>query len=459
MRPVITPAESARLDASSQTPVPVLMDRAGYAVALAAARHGASYGKRVVVLAGPGNNGGDGYVAARYLQARGVAVEVESLGDPGTPAAIAAARAAVKSGVPVRPLSEARDVSMVIDAVFGGGFRAGVPGSLRSWMDTAAPVIAVDIPSGVDPATGAVEGDAFSAVETVAFHALKPGHLLDAGPSHCGVVTVADIGLEGGTPELLLAEASDAPRPGRSRTAHKWSAGSVLVVGGSPGMSGAAILAGRAALRFGAGAVAVATPEATREALAASSPELLTHPISAVEDVAGRFDAVVVGPGLGHGYRDLVDWLLENHAGLLVVDADALVQRSWEGRRGATVLTPHAGEFRRIAGADPSVDAVKEFAAGTGAVVLAKGNPTLITDGSTPWVVSAGGPELASIGTGDVLAGMVAALAVRGLDALTAARSAAYWHGVAGSDLARSSTLTSYSLADHIGRFSWEDPS
>ena len=457
MRPVITPAESARLDAASTTPVSVLMDRAGYAVALAAARNGAAYGKRVVVLAGPGNNGGDGYVAASYLRKRGVAVEVETLGDPGTPAAKEAAREAIKAGIPVRPLGEARAVFMVIDSVFGGGFRAGIPARLRGWMETTAPVIAVDIPSGVDPATGVVEETAFAAVETVALHSLKPGHLLEAGPSHCGRVTVVDIGLPAGDPSLLLTEADDAPRPGRSRTAHKWSAGSVLVVGGSPGMSGAAILAGRAALRFGAGAVAVATPEATRDALAASSPELLTHPIGAVEDVAGRFDAVVAGPGLGHGYRDLVDWLLENHAGLVVVDADALVQRDWKSRTGETILTPHAGEFRRIAGADPSVAAVRDLAEATGAVVLAKGNPTVISDGSTPWVVSAGGPELASIGTGDVLAGMVAALAVRGLDALTAARSAAYWHGIAGADLARSNTLTSYSLADHIGRFSWEE--
>ncbi len=432
-----------------------LMDRAGFGVALAAARHGAGYGKRVVVLAGPGNNGGDGYVAARYLRSRGADVEVQALAAPKTPAAKDAAGMAAKAGVPIRTLKVPCPADIVVDALFGSGFRGEIPDHVRAWMNTTAVVISVDIPTGLDPATGQVGEAAFVATETVTFHALKPGHLLESGPGLCGEVTVVDIGLRGGDVEMMLADEVDAPRPERMRTAHKWSAGSVLIVGGSAGMSGAAILAGRAALRFGAGAVAVATPEASRDALASSSPELLTHPISAVREVSERFDAVVVGPGLGHGYRDLVDHLLDHHQGLVIVDADALVQREWSPRTGETILTPHAGEFRRLTGVEPSVEAVREFSRDSGAVVLAKGSPTVVSDGTTPWLVATGGPELASIGTGDVLAGMVAALAVRGLDAATAARSAAYWHGVAGADLVRSFSLTSYALADHIGRFCW----
>jgi NAD(P)H-hydrate epimerase len=452
MRPVLTPAESARLDAAATEPVEVLMERAGLAVALAAVRHGAAYGRRVLVLAGPGNNGGDGYVAARHLAGRGVDVVVLRLAPPRTPAARWAA-GSLPGSVRVRPLGPPAAAELVIDALFGGGFREGVPGEVEPWFDHPAPVVAVDVPSGLDPATGTVAGGAFSAVETVTFHALRPGHLLGEGPDRCGRVTVADIGLAGGDPCLRVVEGADAPRPGRLRTAHKWSAGSVLVVGGAAGMTGAAVFAGRSALHFGAGAVGVSSPE--RATIAMLAPELLTHPLGSVPE---RYRTLIIGPGLGPAHTDDVAALLASHPGPVVLDADGLAAgaEALRARPGPTVLTPHAGEFARLSGSEATAEAARGFAAATGTVVLLKGNPTVVTDGGVPWVVTSNGPELATIGTGDVLAGMVGALLARGLDPLDAARSAAYWHGVAGADLARSGTVTADRLSVHVGRFAFE---
>jgi ADP-dependent NAD(P)H-hydrate dehydratase / NAD(P)H-hydrate epimerase len=472
MRPVITPDESARLDAASTVPVVDLMERAGLAVALAAVEMGARYGSRVTVLAGPGNNGGDGYVAARLLRRRGVAVEVHALDHPRTEAAHVAAAGARRAGVPVRELTAPVRSDLVVDALFGGGFRRGLPEEVRAWMDAAPRVLAVDVPSGLDPATGDVADGAFTAERTVTFHALKPGHVQGEGPDRCGVVTVADIGLVGGDPAMVVADDADAPRPPRPRAAHKWSAGSVLVVGGSPGMLGAALLAGTSALAFGAGSVAVALPGGWQQALVAAAPQLLSHgvgggfefPTDAGGEVlrrAGRYDVTVLGPGLGRARPELVADVVGGVDRPLVVDADGLnllEPAMLEARGGPVVLTPHAGEFRRLTGEAPGPDAARGFAGATGSVVLLKGNPTYVTDGATVWVVDAGGPELASIGTGDVLAGMLAALWARGLEPLTAAVSAAHWHGRAASDLGRSGTVTADRLAAHVAGFAWDRP-
>lgn len=448
VQPVLSPSESARLDAESTTPVEVLMERAGLGVALAAIRMGVGYGSRVTVLAGPGNNGGDGYVAARYLASRGVGVEILALAEPRTGAAI---RAAERLGrVPVRRLGGPnRKPDLVIDALFGGGFRRGVPDEVRPWAELDVPKLAVDVPSGLDPATGIVDDVAFAADRTVTFHSLKTGHLLGSGPDVCGTVDVVDIGLEGGVPELLLVEDDDAVRPPRERTAHKWSAGSVLVMGGAEGMVGAAVFAARAALSFGAGAVGVASPSlGTVQALA---PEVLGYPRSAISD---RYRVIVVGPGMGEDRESLEAAMASERS--LVIDADALgllpVDVAFER---PTVLTPHAGEFRRLTGDDPSPDAAGELARRSGAVVLLKGNPTFVTDGAVPRVVTSGGPELATIGTGDVLAGMIGALLARGLSPLDAATSAAHWHGVAARDLAGEGTVTADRLAGAVRRHAW----
>jgi NAD(P)H-hydrate epimerase len=466
MRLVITAEESSRLDAASDEPVDVLMERAGAGVALAAAKLGVGYGSRVVVLAGKGNNGGDGYVAARYLARRGAAVTVHALGYPRgdySASRIAGLRA-VTSGVKVVALGEPEPADLVIDALFGVGFRGRLPDVVLPWLDHDAAVLSVDVPSGLHADTGEVTGEAFTADATVTFHALKPGHLLGEGPERCGVVEVVDIGLIGGEPELRVCEIEDAPIPRRKRTDHKWSVGSVAVVGSSRGMMGAGVLAATSALHAGAGSAAVVCPGAMQSQVAAMNPGLLTRGIgegdnftiddaAAVLDYTERFDVMVLGPGLGED-GGLAREIVSRRRGRLLIDADGLNNlgglEPLVERGRPTVITPHAGEFKRLTGADASYQTAATVPDETGAVVLLKGNPTFVL-GAEWWVVTTGGPELATIGTGDVLAGVVAALWACGLDGGTAARSGAFWHGVAGADLASRRTVTATGLAETIG--------
>jgi NAD(P)H-hydrate epimerase len=469
VKPVITPEESARLDAAAADPVEALMERAGLAVALAAVEMGASYGTKVVVLAGPGNNGGDGYVAARYLAGRGVSVVVQALAPPTSPAAIWAHGTAVMAGVPVVPLGAPFAPDLIIDALFGAGFRGALPEAVVPWTASEKPVLAVDVPSGLQAGGGEATGPVFRASRTVTFHALKVGHLIGDGPDLCGRIAVADIGLVGGEGEFLLCEEADAPLPPRPRRAHKWSAGSVLVVGGSAGLTGAAFLAARSALQGGAGAVTIACPAALQPIYAGMAAEIMTAGIGtgdrfvsadvpAVLQRAARFDVMALGPGLGAGQEGFVAGLLEGREGPLIVDADginaiagpaALADRSFP-----TLITPHSGEFRRLTGFEPSHQKARELASTTGNVVLLKGSPTFVA-GRQLWAVTSGGAELATIGTGDVLTGLAAALWARGLNPETAARSAAYWHGRAGAAAAAFGTLTAERLATEIGRFAW----
>lgn len=432
------------------------MDRAGLAVALAAVRHGAGYGKRVVVLAGPGNNGGDGYVAAHYLRRRGVDVEVRALLEARTGPAVLAAERARSTGVPIGRLESPSEADLVIDAVFGGGGRRGIPRELGAWMETSAPVIAVDFPTGLDPDTGSVEDKAFKAIETVTFQYLKTGHVREDGPEHCGEVVVVDIGIEGGQPSMWVAEEIDAPRPPRPRRGHKWSVGSLLVVGGSRGMVGAAVLAGRSALRFGAGSVVVASP--CSDVIAGIAPELVTRPLDAVEDRLDRFDVVVAGPGLDEGDYGPAQPLIRK-ASRVLLDAGGLTPDLLDAAvdGGAEVaITPHSGEFKRVAGVGGGEYAVRALALRKGITVLLKGNPTLVCDGTLPVLVRTGGPELATMGSGDVLSGMVGALWARGVGPKSALISGAYWHGVAAADLAKRGTVTADVLSAHIGRYGFE---
>lgn len=472
MKPVITPEEAARLDRASAEPVEILMERAGWAVEIAAARMGAGYGSRVAVLVGPGNNGGDGYVAAGLLRRRGSAVVVYQLKEPKTAAARWALGRAAGAGVEIRSLGPAPPrVDLVVDAVFGGGFRGRCPPALVAWMDHPAPVLAVDFPSGLDPTSGAVPDRCFVAQRTVTFHALKTGHLLGEGPDYCGEVVVVDIGQAGEAPAMLLAEAEDCPRPARRRTVHKWTAGSVMVVGGSRGMTGAPLLAARSALGAGAGSVGLMVPGACQGMVAGAAPELLTYGMGEGEhfeadqataclQTASRFDVMVIGPGIGRAART-ARWareMIEGWEGPLVVDADALWasdRHLLSARRGPTVITPHRGELASLTSADPGLEEIRGLTA-PGMVVLAKGNPTLVCDPAQTWVVREGGPELATIGTGDVLAGWVAALWARGLSPRTAARSAAFWHGRAGAALSARRTVTADALSEEVGHWAWE---
>ena len=467
MKPVITPEESARLDAASADPVEVLMDRAGYGVAGLAARMGAGYGRRVTVLAGAGNNGGDGYVAARYLASRGAAVTVQALGLPRDPSSAAgrAAAAARSVGVPIVSLGAPAPCDLLIDALFGAGFRGELGAELVPWTGLDVPTLSVDVPSGLHAGTGLVEGEAFTADRTATFQALKTGHLLGEGPDRSGRVSIVDIGLDGLRPELLLCEEADAPRPDRPRTAHKWSAGSVIIVGGSPGITGAAMLSATAALHGGAGAATIACPGGLQPLYSGMSPGVMSHGVGTGDrfsgddvadllDAAARYDVMVLGPGLGPVPAFFIAEVLRRWEGRLILDADGLNALDGVGplrsRAAPTIITPHAGEFRRLAGAEAGYQIAGRLPDEAGVVVLLKGNPTFVL-GSERWVITSGGPELATIGTGDVLAGLAAALWAGGLEIEVAARSAAYWHGVAGSRLAATETLTAEALAVAVG--------
>lgn len=447
------------------------MERAGLWVALAAVEMGAGYGVRVAVLAGPGNNGGDGYVAAKYLKRRGATVTVHALAYPkgvASPARKAGA-AAEHAGVRMVKLDgSVPDCDLIVDGLFGVGFHGELPESVLPWLESPAPVLAIDVPSGLNAADGTTSGPAFKAAATVTFHALKVGHIIGEGPDRCGPISVRDIGLEGGVPEMLLTEEQDAPRPSRSRTDHKWSAGSVLVVGGSPGLTGAAVLTGRAALEAGAGAVAIAVPGRWQPVVEGLTAGVMSRPIGAGErfdpsdvdevlDFGARFDIMALGPGLGLDQDKFVAELLSRWEGPLVVDADGLnairQPAQLENRSGPTIITPHSGEFARLSGAEANYQSASTLARAADIVVLLKGTPTFVCVSEEIWAVDTGGAELATIGTGDVLTGMVAALWAQGVEPEVAARSGAYWHGLAGRDLSQRRRVTAEELVGAVGRF------
>ena len=468
MEPLITPAESGRLDTAADDAPEVLMERAGLGVALVAAEMGIGYGDRVTVLAGRGNNGGDGYVAAKHLARRGVDVTIRSFGYPrgDTSPARKAALAAVRFGANVAALDTNDRSDLIIDAVFGVGFRGALPHQVIPWTLLDTPVLSVDVPSGLDAASGSVENTAFYADVTITFQAAKTGHVLGEGPERSGELVVFDIGLGEPHPEMMLCEAVDAPIPIRTRRAHKWSVGSVAVVGGSHGITGAAMLSARAALAAGAGAATVICPGTLQPIYAAMDPGVMSRGVGAgscftaadtdgVLEAAARYDVLAIGPGVGPVDGDFVESLIARWDGPVVLDADGLNALSDPRaltRDGDIVITPHGGEFFRLTGNESSPAAAAVLARDCDVVVLLKGNPTFVVDRSETWVVASGGSELATIGTGDVLTGMTAAFLAGGLRAETAARSAAFHHGAAGRRLAGVETVTATALAVEIGR-------
>lgn len=423
----MTPEQMAAIDAAAPEPVEDLIARAAFAVAARAVELlGGAYGRRVVVVAGPGNNGNDGRVAADVLRSRGVRVEVFDAADspPSLP-----------------------ECDLVIDAAFGTGFR----GTYEFPDPGLAPVLAVDIPSGISGRTGVAGGAVAHALSTVTFAALKPGLVLGAGPAHAGEIVVADIGLAVDTASMALVEDSDviAWVPARAEDDHKWRH-AVWVVGGSPGMTGAPTLSAGAALRAGAGYVRWSVPGAEVGSEPAGLPlEAVAVPLAAtgwatevLADV-DRFRVVALGPGLGRSgvAADEVRALLGALDVPVVVDGDALwllghdVADVVRARRAPTVLTPHDGEFARLTGAAPADDriaAATALAERTGAVVLLKGPTTVVADADgAVLLVRSGGPALATAGTGDVLTGIVAAFLACGATPLRAAAAAAQLHGLA----------------------------
>jgi NAD(P)H-hydrate epimerase len=358
----------------------------------------------------------------------------------------------------------------VVDAMFGTGWRGALDGAPAELVEltnaSGAPVVAVDIPSGVDGATGATRGPAIRADRTVTFAATKPGLLFHPGRALAGEVTVADIGIDvtGLGPSTAVLDTGDAAAwlPVREPTTHKWRSG-VLVIGGSAGMAGAPLLAARAALRAGAGIVWAAVPAGAaaaagggevivRGALQSSDGTIAAGAAAELVSSASRFRAVVLGPGIGRGadVGALVRGLLAELSVPVVLDADGLVALAGApevlaSRRAPTILTPHDGEFAAMTGAPPGpdrLDAARTLAARTGSVVLLKGPTTVVAEPTgSAWVNPTGTPDLATAGSGDVLSGVIAAFVASGTRPGRAAAVAAFVHGAAAERAAATGLL------------------
>jgi hydroxyethylthiazole kinase-like uncharacterized protein yjeF len=441
-----------------------LMQNAGAAVAevgLEMAESG-----KILVLAGPGNNGGDGFIAAALLRRAGRDVRVALLGARARLAGDAARAAASYDG-PVEALAPETDFSaaLIVDALFGAGLARPLEGDVGEVVERAnaagAPILAVDLPSGVDGATGKVGGAAVRATRTITFFRLKPGHLLLPGRLHCGPVELAQIGI----PDGVLDEIRPAtfhnvpglwrgllkpPRPGD----HKYARGHAFVVSGPASATGAARLAAAAALRAGAGAVTVLSPPDALLVNAAHLTAVMVRkfdgPGALAEALADpRARSLVIGPGngVGEGTRANVEAALASDAAI-VLDADALTSsaerrdRLFAGirdRQPAVVMTPHAGEFQRLfPGEGPRLDRARAAASESGAVVVLKGNDSVIAAPDGRAAVNANAPaDLATAGSGDVLAGIVAGLLAQGLPGFEAAAAAVWIHGAAGAAVGR----------------------
>ncbi len=485
-------AEAARaLDErtiASGTPGLVLMKRAAAAVARETARAVTvrpERAARLVLLAGPGTNGGDGFEAARLLQGTRTVTGIETLllGDPArlTADAQRTFNRLVQSGLPVRTVESERDLeplrsaTFVLDALFGTGLTRPIgDGSLAARAvalvrSRGAFVLSVDVPSGLSGDRDDVPGPSMRADATVTFGAPKRCHVFPPAAGLCGRIVVADIGLLGAPPveagEVGVVAAPDvAPHfPRREATSHKGTYGHLLVAGGSEGFRGAPALAARAAHRSGAGLVTVAAEEAVRAAVHALSPE--TTSVAPDADLS-PYDALAVGPGLGRSEK--AARLLKRLAGSAkpaVFDADALNLSGgavfFAGRPAPTILTPHPGEAARLLGTDAGsvnadrIAAARRIAALSGAVVVLKGFRSVVCEpaGRTALVLS-GNPGMASGGTGDVLTGMAGAFLARGLAAWDAAAAAAWLHGAAG-DLAAErvgeEAVTASDVTERIG--------
>jgi NAD(P)H-hydrate epimerase len=443
--PVVTPEEMSAIDAEAPESTDVLIRRAAWAVAREAiAMMGGTYGRRVTVLAGKGNNGNDGRVAAALLERRGVRTQVVDVADAPRYGA----------GFPASDL--------LVDAAFGTGFS----GSWDPPHPGSSPVLAVDIPSGIDGLSGEACGSPWHAVRTVTFAAVKPGLLQGDGPRYAGVVVPVDIGLDVSRSRTHLVEDADVSAwiPERDAADHKWKR-AVWVVAGSPGMEGAGWLCARAAMRGGAGYVRASSPGVDRP----DSPREVVGTALAgtgwgdeVAANASRFGAVVAGPGLGRSttLRDELQRLCE--IGIpVVLDADALGAVGSEplcGARGVSdvslVLTPHDGEYEELMGRAPGPDrlaAARTAAERHGAVVLLKGPTTVVAEpGGEALVVHSGDARLATAGTGDVLSGLIGAHLAAGVDPLYAAGAAAHLHGRA-AELAGESGVVAGDVAEALG--------
>lgn len=449
-------------DELSRSPRPDLMERAGIAAAELARALMREKEKRILLFAGPGNNGGDALVAARHLKQRWFDVAVVFTGEESKlpDDAKAAFKAWKDSGG--RTLADAPTTcrqDLIVDGLFGVGLQRPLEGryaALVDWINASGSrVLALDIPSGLHADTGAVLGRAVRAHHTITFIGLKPGLLTLDGPDHCGEVHVEGLDFDvpersapGGwlIPESVLRQVL-SPRP---RNSHKGTFGTVGIIGGAPGMAGAALLSGRAALKLGAGKVRIGLL-ADAPAVDAGQPELMLRPAQDLLRMS-ELDCIACGPGLGqsqaagHALSTVLD-----HAAPLVLDADALnllaadrgMQKVLQARRSPSLLTPHPAEAARLldktTGAIQSdrVAATLEIATRFNAAVVLKGSGSVCALAGGDWYVNAtGNPGMASAGMGDVLTGILAALLAQGADAEIALLAGVYLHGAAADWLA-----------------------
>jgi hydroxyethylthiazole kinase-like uncharacterized protein yjeF len=441
-----------RAAADAGTPATVLMERAGQAVADVIRRRYARC--PTVIWCGPGDNGGDGYVIARYLQRRGWPVRVEALAPPVSPSARWAAERWKGGTGPL--VSEPGSAALFVDCLFGAGLSRPLEGEadrLARVMPGAARVVAVDTPSGVLGDTGQPLGErALKAELTVTFHRRKPAHVLARGRAFCGEVVVADIGLEARGQGRLFENGPnlwgrDFPWP--AIDAHKHSRGRMMAVSGEAWSTGAARLAARGGLRVGAGLVTVLSPPGALAVNAAHLEAVMLAPFENDIDLralAERADAVVIGPAAGVGEATMRNlFALAHTAAALVIDADALTSFAQDPAAlfavldGKDVLTPHPGEFERVfpgllERSPERITAAREAARLAGAVVLLKGPDTVVAAPDGRAAVSLNGtPWLATAGSGDVLAGLIGGLIAQGMDSFEAACAGAWIHAEAGA--------------------------
>ncbi len=441
-------------------PAATLMERAGRA-AFGSLRRRWPTARRILVVCGSGNNGGDGYVLAAAAREAGLQPRVLALAAPKSDESRAARARAEGAGVPIEPLPAqglpAADV--VVDGVLGTGLlRApdGLPRRAIELMEaTPAPVLALDIASGLSSDTGGVPGVAVRAVATVTFIALKIGLFTGRGREFSGAIEYAGLDVppqiyDEIEPLALRLTVSElcAWVPRRPQDAHKGVAGHVLVVGGEQSMAGAARMAGAAACRAGAGLVSVATRAAHAAHVSAGCPELMASGIEdreALENALGRASVVALGPGLGRASWGRTMWAAAVDASLpLVVDADALnLLAEQPHRRDDWILTPHPGEAARLLGTSTAavqadrVAAVRSIVERYGGVCALKGSGTLVADVSSLWVCDRGNAGMATGGMGDVLTGAIAALRAQGLEAVRAAGLGVWLHAGAGDAAAQ----------------------
>jgi len=486
MRPIVTPEQMRELDRKTINEVGlpgiVLMELAARGVVLDIDQMlgGRIPGARVLVFAGGGNNGGDGFAVARRLLNMGAEVTVYLVADKSkiTGDALTNMKVYENLGGKVTEIKERSDlekvppVDVIVDALLGTGLRGGADGLMADAIETInasqAAVVSVDIPSGVNGATGHIEGVAVRADLTPTFGEIKVGHIISPGIDHSGRISRVDIQIppkfvmELDIP-LYLVEPADVydMLPDRHMSSHKGDNGKVLVVAGSVGMTGAAELASKATLRAGAGLVKVATAKSAQATLAGRSAEVMTIPVAdtaegsisaeaetTIDEARKWADVEVIGPGLSLN-PETINWFEEHVKDLplpTVIDADglnALAQlpealASLSGKD--VILTPHVGEFARLAGVtneevvSDRLNMVRQFAEEKGVTVVLKGVPTLIAGPSGPvYAILAGNPGMATAGMGDVLTGVVAGFLAQGLDTQAAAMTAVTVHGLAGN--------------------------